>query len=56
VSIANPSPLQREEFLLTRAGDVEEREVHKDEIGQQRLFKLAFLNARLGADGYPWSS
>lgn len=38
------------------SGDVEEMEVHHQEIKEQKLLKLAFLGAKLGLDGHPWSS
>ena len=37
-------------------GDVEEMEAHEGEIKEQKLLKLAFLGAKLGSDGHPWSS
>ncbi|KAF9693909.1 hypothetical protein EKO04_008165 [Ascochyta lentis] len=36
--------------------DVEEMEAHQEEIKEQKLLKLAFLGAKLGSDGHPWSS
>ncbi|EAT82552.1 short-chain dehydrogenase Sch1-like protein [Parastagonospora nodorum] len=35
--------------------DVEEMEAHKDEIVRDNLLSRAFLNAKLGKDGHPWS-
>lgn len=35
--------------------DVEEMELHKREIVEKRLHKLAFLNAKLQEGGYSWS-
>ncbi|KAF2027844.1 NAD(P)-binding protein [Setomelanomma holmii] len=34
--------------------DVAELEVHKEEIVEKKLLKLAFLNAKLGPEGHPW--
>ncbi|KAJ4324424.1 hypothetical protein N0V94_001322 [Neodidymelliopsis sp. IMI 364377] len=36
--------------------DVEEMQVHQAEIKEHKLLKLAFIGARLGPDGHPWSS
>ncbi|KAF2790239.1 NAD(P)-binding protein [Melanomma pulvis-pyrius CBS 109.77] len=36
--------------------DVEEMEKHKDEIVEGKLLKLAFLGAKLGAEGHPWKN
>ncbi|CAI6340692.1 unnamed protein product [Periconia digitata] len=35
--------------------DIEEMEAHKDEIVRDNLLSRAFLNAKLGKDGHPWS-
>ncbi|KAF2438381.1 NAD(P)-binding protein [Karstenula rhodostoma CBS 690.94] len=35
--------------------DIEEMEAHKDEIVRDNLLGRAFLNAKLGKDGHPWS-
>ncbi|KAH6639400.1 hypothetical protein C7974DRAFT_388438 [Boeremia exigua] len=35
--------------------DVVEMEVHQEEIKEQKLLKLAFLGAKLGPEGQPWS-
>lgn len=54
--------LQKEEANFLRGGyvsvnwDVEEMQKHKDEIVEGKLLKLAFLNAKLGPDGQPWST
>ncbi|KEQ88965.1 NAD(P)-binding protein [Aureobasidium pullulans EXF-150] len=34
--------------------DVEEMEKHRDEIKEKKLLKLAFLNGKLGPEGYTW--
>lgn len=31
-------------------------EQHKDEIVENRLLNLAFLNAELGPEGHPWET
>jgi hypothetical protein len=31
-------------------------EAHRDEIVEKKLLKLAFLGAKLGPDGHPWST
>lgn len=31
-------------------------EAHKDQIVGENLLSRAFLNAKLGKDGHPWSS
>ncbi|KAI4942641.1 hypothetical protein J4E91_009810 [Alternaria rosae] len=36
--------------------DVNEMEAHKQEITEQKLLKLGFLNAKLGPEGHPWSA
>ena len=36
--------------------DVDELEAHADEIKEGKLNQLAFLNAKLGPEGYPWRS
>lgn len=36
--------------------DVGEMEKHKDEIVEGKLLKLAFLGAKLGAEGHPWKN
>ncbi|KAK7228146.1 hypothetical protein V2G26_000316 [Clonostachys chloroleuca] len=35
--------------------DIEEMEAHKDQIVGENLLSRAFLNAKLGKDGHPWS-
>ncbi|KAJ4079026.1 hypothetical protein NW760_014713 [Fusarium oxysporum] len=35
--------------------DIEEMEAHKDEIVRDDLLGRAFLNAKLGKDGHPWT-
>ena len=37
-------------------GDVNELELHKEEIEEKKLLKLAFLNGKLGPDGHPWGA
>lgn len=37
-------------------GDVNELEMHKKEIKEKQLLKLAFLNGKLGPDGHPWEA
>lgn len=37
-------------------GDIEEMEAHKEEIQQGALNSLAYLNAKLGKGGHPWST
>ncbi|KAH8625144.1 NAD(P)-binding protein [Alternaria alternata] len=36
--------------------DLDELEKHKSEITEQKLLKLAFLGAKLGTEGHPWSN
>ncbi|KAG9201516.1 hypothetical protein G6514_005714 [Epicoccum nigrum] len=36
--------------------DVDEMELHKQEITEQKLLKLDFLGAKLGPEGHPWST
>lgn len=36
--------------------DVDEMEAHASEITGGKLTELAFLNAKLGAEGHPWDS
>lgn len=36
--------------------DLDELEKHKSEITEQKLLKLAFLGAKLGIEGHPWSN
>ena len=38
------------------SGDVNELELHKEEIKEEKLLKLAFLNGKLGPDGHPWAA
>lgn len=38
------------------AGDIEEMELHKEEIVDKKLLHTAFLNAKLGPEGHPWES
>ncbi|OTB02809.1 hypothetical protein M426DRAFT_322402 [Hypoxylon sp. CI-4A] len=35
--------------------DIEEMEAHKDQIIRDNLLSRAFLNAKLGKDGHPWT-
>jgi hypothetical protein len=35
--------------------NLDELEKHKSEITEQNLLKLAFLGAKLGPGGHPWS-
>ncbi|KAI1246563.1 hypothetical protein MGN70_013463 [Eutypa lata] len=35
--------------------DIEEMEAHKDQIVRDNLLSRAFLNAKLGKDGHPWT-
>lgn len=42
--------------ILSVNWDIEEMEVHKDEIVRDNLLNRAFLNAKLGKDGHPWQS
>lgn len=39
---------------LRRPGDLDEIAAHKEEITDQKLLKLAFLNAKLSPEGYSW--
>ena len=36
--------------------DLDGLEKHKSEITEQKLLKLAFLGAKLGIEGHPWSN
>lgn len=37
-------------------GDVAEMEAYAEKIREEKLLKLAFLGAKLGPEGHPWSS
>jgi NAD(P)-dependent dehydrogenase (short-subunit alcohol dehydrogenase family) len=41
--------------FLTPPGDIEEMDAHKDQIVRENLLSRAFLNAKLGKDGHPWT-
>ncbi|KAK8132107.1 hypothetical protein PG999_000280 [Apiospora kogelbergensis] len=41
--------------ILSVNWDIEEMEAHKDEIVRDNLLSRAFLNAKLGKDGHPWT-
>ncbi|KAK8085407.1 hypothetical protein PG997_006678 [Apiospora hydei] len=53
------APKPRGVLFLTwerrRTGDIEEMEAHKDQIVRDNLLGRAFLNAKLGKDGHPWT-
>jgi hypothetical protein len=36
--------------------DYEEMEMHKEEILEKRLTKLAFCDAKFGKGGHPWAT
>lgn len=58
VSVNCESPIQSLKVvnLLTRIeGDIEEMEAHKDQIVSENLLSRAFLHAKLGKGGHPWS-
>ncbi|OTA81833.1 hypothetical protein M434DRAFT_85137 [Hypoxylon sp. CO27-5] len=41
--------------LVSVNWDIEEMEAHKDQIVGENLLSRAFLNAKLGKDGHPWT-
>ncbi|KAI1370081.1 NAD(P)-binding protein [Hypoxylon crocopeplum] len=41
--------------LVSVNWDIEEMEAHKDQIVRDNLLSRAFLNAKLGKDGHPWT-
>ncbi|KAI0868117.1 NAD(P)-binding protein [Hypoxylon argillaceum] len=41
--------------ILSVNWDIEEMEAHKDQIICDKLLSRAFLNAKLGKDGHPWT-
>ncbi|KAI0144611.1 NAD(P)-binding protein [Xylariaceae sp. FL1272] len=41
--------------IVSANWDVEEMEAHKDQIVHENLLSRAFLNAKLGKDGHPWT-
>ena len=55
-SIACPYVIVPDPDADSDAGDVTEIEFHQEEIKEHKLVKLAFLGAKLGPDGDPWSS
>ncbi|KAI1356051.1 NAD(P)-binding protein [Xylaria sp. FL0043] len=41
--------------ILSVNWDIEEMEAHKDQIVGENLLSRAFMNAKLGKDGHPWT-
>ncbi|KAI1327020.1 NAD(P)-binding protein [Xylariaceae sp. FL0255] len=41
--------------IVSANWDIEEMEAHKDQIVGENLLSRAFLNAKLGKDGHPWT-
>ncbi|KAI4866047.1 NAD(P)-binding protein [Hypoxylon rubiginosum] len=41
--------------IVSANWDIEEMEAHKDQIVRDNLLSRAFLNAKLGKDGHPWT-